>query len=527
MAAALAIAVALLPPLLASGTAPPPPKVEHFVVLFMENRPFDHIFGCATAELKGIDGLTGREFNWRDPNDHSKGRVYATCGDAPYVCEHDNDHSFPGTTVDIFGPNRTDGAHAPYPPPTMGGFANRSGEQTMRAFKPEQLPIKLALAREFAVFDRFHAAVPGPSQPNHMFAQSATACGVTETGTVFTECGGLLPLFPQRTIYDALLEAGHEFNVFINGSLDEGVPGDVFLWGLLRHLPPRLHTFSSPRHGLFARAAAGTLPALSWVLPRGGGDAPNDDHPCHDVALGEALLKAVYEALRAGPKWESTALLVVYDDAGGFFDHAPTPMRAPPPRSPCDIGPGCPDAFSFDRLGLRLAALLISPFVPRGHVIHDPPGPPGTPFRPAADSKYELSSIPATLKHLFGLPRFLTERDAWAGAFHGELALERPRRDTPARLPEPPQPAAPHGRRRHGCSPTGELTRRQRRQMQLYARLLGEQAPGWLAGAGSDESRADAVLDRHEAADRWLGYAARRLLTRVRDGVLPRLADEL
>jgi len=53
-------------------------------------------------------------------------------------------------------------------------------------------------------------------------------------------------------------------------------------------------------------AAEGTLPALSWVHP----PLQACDHPCHDVAKGERLLKDVYEALRAGKKWKNTMLFV-------------------------------------------------------------------------------------------------------------------------------------------------------------------------------------------------------------------------
>ena len=127
-------------------------------------------------------------------------------------------------------------------------------------------------------------------------------------------------------------------------------------------------------------------------MPRYGGPHPNDDHPCHDVALGELLLKEVYESLRAGPKWNKTALFVVYDDPGGFFDHHGPPVSAPPPDAECNKhNQGCPDKFNFDRLGMRLAALLVSPLVPKGTVINDPVGP-------APDSKYELTSIASTVK---------------------------------------------------------------------------------------------------------------------------------
>lgn len=98
--------------------------IKHFLVLFAENRAFDHIFGCAKKELPGIDGIPEGAGNWLDPDDHSKGFVNVTCGTAQYVCHRDEDHSFPSTTTAIFGPGKTNGSHAPYPVATMSGCAH-------------------------------------------------------------------------------------------------------------------------------------------------------------------------------------------------------------------------------------------------------------------------------------------------------------------------------------------------------------------------------------------------------------------
>ena len=137
--------------------------IKHFLVLFYENRAFDHIFGCSADELPGIDGVTPGMGNWIDPNDHSKGFVKVGCGEAEYVCSHDEDHSFGGTTKEIWGPNAPTGAAMPYPPVTMSGYANHS-LTSMRAFNASQLPIKITLAKEFGLFNNLYASLPGPSQ---------------------------------------------------------------------------------------------------------------------------------------------------------------------------------------------------------------------------------------------------------------------------------------------------------------------------------------------------------------------------
>ena len=164
--------------------------IKHFLVIFFENRSFNHIFGCAAAKglLPGVDGLKAGMGNYKDPSDPSSGFIDALeqCGKAEYVCSHSPDHSFPGTQQQIFG-GACDAACAAdcatrgtCPNETMGGYAYNSrthNYSSMHAFNPEQLPVKIALAQEFALFNNFYESMPGPSQPNHMFAQSATACG--------------------------------------------------------------------------------------------------------------------------------------------------------------------------------------------------------------------------------------------------------------------------------------------------------------------------------------------------------------
>jgi hypothetical protein len=182
----------------------------------------------------------------------------------------------------------------------------------------------------------------------------------------------------------------------------------------------------------FEQAAAGTLPALSWVMPTWD----NCDHPCHDVAKGERLLKDIYEALRAGPGWNRTLFWVGYDDTGGMYDHVVPPFEGVPnDEAECHIQAGCPIPFDFKRLGMRTASMLISPWLPKNTLIQEPRGPTPT-------SQFEHSSIPATVKNLFGLPAFLTRRDAWAGSFDELLTLDAPRTDAPMHLPAAPAPHA-------------------------------------------------------------------------------------
>lgn len=188
----------------------------------------------------------------------------------------------------------------------------------------------------------------------------------------------------------------------------------ILFASLTQHSPPSACAEEGkagmrPYSEFYERAANGTLPSFSFLAPRQGtnqttGEGPNDDHPCHDVALGERLIKDTYEALRAGKGWEHTLFLVVWDDGGGWYDHAPPPCEGVPAP---DDEKGCPDDFDFKRLGARVPLLMASPWVPKGTLVHEPTAEPGTAARPHATSQYEHTSILSTLKNLFGLPSFL------------------------------------------------------------------------------------------------------------------------
>lgn len=108
-------------------------------------------------------------------------------------------------------------------------------------------------------------------------------------------------------------------------------------------------------------ARRGNLAAVSWIDPNFkdvnlAHIQSNDDHPPSDVQDGQELVFSVYNALASGPAWDKTLLLVVYDEHGGFFDHVP------PPEAPDD------DPATFGRYGVRVPAIVISPWVAPGSV---------------------------------------------------------------------------------------------------------------------------------------------------------------
>ena len=162
------------------------------------------------------------------------------------------------------------------------------------------------------------------------------------------------------------------------------------------------------------------------------GVGSNDQHPNHDVSAGEQYYKDVYEALRSSPQWNQTLFVITYDEHGGFWDHVVPPSENIPAP---DDEPSYPDVgYKFDRLGIRIPTLLISPWIKRGTVISAPPAE----AKPYDNSEFELTSIIASARKLLGLDvKPLTRRDEWSATFDYALnELTEPRTDCPLHLPD-------------------------------------------------------------------------------------------
>jgi hypothetical protein len=202
-------------------TSPPPRqrKIDHFVVLYQENRGFDHIYGC--MDLPGADGIIGHTIPLL-PEHPKLGHVNVTCGTAPYVCKG-------GPGFSTFSGHFRKGTNAKkYPYATQDdAFSYQNGGHgvAIEMFSPEQLPVKRALAKEYGVFNKLYTATPTASTPNHHFTQSATSCGSTNNND-YTDCGGKTLLFPQMTMYDTMWMDNVSFRFYMNSTCNtrEGRP---------------------------------------------------------------------------------------------------------------------------------------------------------------------------------------------------------------------------------------------------------------------------------------------------------------
>lgn len=429
--------------------------IKTIVVLVMENRSFDHMLGWMKQINPEINGVDGSEWNALSVTDPNSKRIFFN-SQSHYV-DPDPGHSFQAIREQIFGSDDTSADPAP-----MNGFAQQAysmdnttkmSQSVMNGFHPDMVAVYKALVSEFAVFDRWFAAIPTSTQPNRLYVHSATSAGATSNVAQLLAKG-----YPQRTIFDNLDAAGISFGIYF-----QNLPTTLFYRNLrkLKYVS-RFHDYNL---SFKKDAKAGKLPGYVVVEQRYFDlkVAPaNDDHPSHDVYEGQMFLKEVYETLRASPQWNQTLFMITYDEHGGFYDHVPTPVRGVP--SPDGIVGPEPFYFKFDRLGVRVPTIAVSPWIEKGTVVH---GPNGSPF---PTSEYHHSSIPATVKKLFNLSSpFLTKRDEWAGTFEAIVQTRtKPRTDCPEKLPTPVKI------RKGEANENAKLSEFQQELLQLAAVLKGD-----------------------------------------------------
>jgi len=339
-----------------------------------------------------------------------------------FVPTPDPNELFQNITAQIFGPGR------PSDKPWLADMSGFSADYAtingadpaavMHGFTPEQLPVLSTLANCFAVSDRWFASAPCQTWPNRFFAHTGTARGYVNNSPIH-------PPYMMETVFNRLSNCDRSWRIYFHD-----MPQCATLSRLWSSLPEHLYSFEE---SFMADAMAGRLPNYSFIEPRYFADPlvnrmPNDQHPPHDVALGERLIARCYDAIRNGAGWERTLFIITFDEHGGIWDHVPPPPAVTPDEFRDATG------FAFDRFGVRVPAVLISPWIA-----------PGTVLRPPAGAyPFDHTSIIATLNKLFGPFDPLTERDKHAPDLLGCLNLAAPTNVGPRSIPLPaPVAAAP------------------------------------------------------------------------------------
>lgn len=394
--------------------------IQHIVQLMLENRSFDQMLGFLYADSgnrspagQPFEGLTGTETNPDGAGNQVQVYKIDQTSPHPYLMPGaDPGEGFLNTNYQLFS---TDDP-APGATPTNQGFVlnfkaaiasdlakhykdslpGTVPSEVMGMYTPQMLPVLSGLAKGFAVCDHWFASAPTQTLPNRAFACAGTSQGHMDNNVKVFTCPSIFGQMSKKNLDWAI----YGYNQDPKTRLDF----------------PDTQAAAASHFGHFrdfqARAAAGTLPPYTFLEPDFSATG-NSQHPNYDVAAGEQLIHDVYYALRNGPGWASTLLLITYDEHGGNYEHVPPPGGAvPPDHSVGEFG------FDFTRFGVRVPAVLVSPRIAAGTV-----------FR-AASGTIDHTSMLKTIELRWGLAS-LTARDKAAADLGGVLTLATARTEDP------------------------------------------------------------------------------------------------
>jgi len=318
------------------GTTP----IKHVIIIMKENRSFDHMFG----KFPGVNGATSGLC----------GNTNLALYSAPDVVAHDLGHERASSLLAIDGGK-------------MDGFcevANGGDNSSYQQFNSKTIPGYWALAQQSVLADNFFSSVSGASFPNHQYIISAQSggvysnpvnsngywgCDAPKNAYVFgidLTTGQPFQTFPcldYATLGDALTSAGLSWKSYAPTAGQQGYGWNAY--NAIKHI-----RFGSgwnnvvPTNQFVTDAGGSTckLPAVSWIAP----DAVDSEHPVAPMSVGEAWTMQQVNAVTQGPCAGSSAIFLLWDDFGGFYDHVPPPTR---------------DGLG---LGIRVPLLIISPFAP-------------------------------------------------------------------------------------------------------------------------------------------------------------------
>jgi phospholipase C len=337
--------------------------IEHIVIVMQENHSFDTYFGRLNQPKyygNQVDGIS--ETMWNATKDGKK--IFAH--HETNRCVDDPEHGW-------------DAIHHEWNKGKQDGFVLVNGEKAMGYYDERDLPFYYDLANKFAIGDRYFCSTLTQTFPNRFFLYSATAFGhiqndIPEQAKVE---------FAQKTIFDVLNEHGISWKYYKD---------DFGYLNLFQPLYLANRDKIVPVAKFKEDAANNQLPTIAVLDSSWDGE---DEHPSANVQMGQHFVAEHLQELMESEAWKTSAFFLTYDEGGGFFDHVAPPEACIPdsiaPKLENTSYPG-----RYDRLGIRVPFVLISPFAKHHYVSH---------------TTYDHTSILKFIETKFNLPA-LTARDA-------------------------------------------------------------------------------------------------------------------
>jgi phospholipase C len=331
-------------------------KIKHIVILVQENRSFDHYFGAFASQLgKGLD--TARGFNPAISFPNGKGQRFH-----PYhltqFCNEDPDHSW-------------EGSHTKWNEGAMNGWVVGEGgaNTALGYFLPSDHIYHLQLAQAFSIADHNFCAQIGPTLPNRLYLWSGTSgwnyLNPASTANSLPYNNPSLtappPILKWPTMADVLDASGLPWKCYsvADGSVPSaiGAFNPLIFFSSIQTNPTKLANATAEISQFSADLAAGTLPAVSWIVT----EATVCEHPPAPPDMGQLFVARVVQELMASSAWDSTALFVTYDEGGGFFETVPPTILEDVPQTLPDPG------FAVGP-GFRVPLFIVSPYSRTGTV---------------------------------------------------------------------------------------------------------------------------------------------------------------
>ncbi len=387
------------------------PQIKTVVVLTLENRSLDNLLGFlygpgskftpyppeSSGNYAGVPADAHNSYHSKSysPTNGTHSSLFANALTQPNFDPHEEfEHACMQMYADGNG-NMPPGNFWATTPPMTGfawdysNFAN-DNQSVMGSYSADQLPAMHGLARSFAVSDRWFSSVPTQTFANRAYQLLGTSLGTVDNSEIMgNNVAGLFSLDQRcvlfkntKSLFNALSAAGKSWGFYWEndgGPAAGSPPGVPFTQWLCPQMDQAanggLYKVSGTPDSFMNQLAAGTLPNFCFLEPKwGGGIVGNtftsvqgtDYHPPASVAPAEWYLNEIYNAIIASPQWNEMLFIVTFDEHGGTYDHLPPPTTVAP-----DAVRGKSE-FTFERLGVRVPTLLISPYVPAGVVFRSP-----------------------------------------------------------------------------------------------------------------------------------------------------------